>query len=154
MKKFELTKDCITVGEIKLFRIKALVELDGVEVGDLGGYIEKENNLSHDGNAWVCDDAKVYGNSMVYEDAWVGGNAQVCGNAKIHGNAWICDDAKVSENAEIYGNARIYDNARISNRVQISGNVKVGGNVRVYGDAQICGALRITGIVSFKEEQK
>ena len=64
MKKFELTSEFVTnIFGIKLFRIKALVEFGGVEVGELGGYIEKEENLDHDGTAWV------------YGDAWVCGDA-------------------------------------------------------------------------------
>lgn len=59
----------------KLFQIKALIRFGNVNVGDIGGYIEKEENLSHDGNAWVydnalvCDNAEVYGDALVYGDA-------------------------------------------------------------------------------------
>lgn len=76
MKKFELTSEFITnILGTKLFRIKALMEFGDVKAGDLGGYIEKEENLDHDGDAWVYGDAEVYG------DARVCGNAEVCGNA-------------------------------------------------------------------------
>ena len=64
MKKFELTSEFVTnILGTKLFRIKALVEFGSVKAGDLGGYIEKEDHLDHDGNAWVYGDAKVYGNA-------------------------------------------------------------------------------------------
>ena len=60
MKKFELTSESITDNYgIKLYRIKALIEFGGVTAGELGGYIEKEENLDHDGNAWVCGNAQV-----------------------------------------------------------------------------------------------
>lgn len=59
MKKYELTNECITFTGRKLYRIKALVDFGDVKAGELGGYIEKEDNLSHDGNAWVSDNAKV-----------------------------------------------------------------------------------------------
>lgn len=76
MKKFELTAEFVTnVFGKKLFRIKALVAFGDVEKGELGGFIEKEDNLSHDDNAWV------YGNAQVYGNAWVSGDAQVYGNA-------------------------------------------------------------------------
>lgn len=52
-----------------MFRIKALISFSNVTAGDLGGYVEKEDNLDHDGNAWVYGDAKVCGNALV------------CGNA-------------------------------------------------------------------------
>ena len=63
MKKFELTSEFVTFLGKKLFRIKALISFGNVEEGELGGYVEKEENLSNDGNAWVCGDARVYGNA-------------------------------------------------------------------------------------------
>ena len=100
MKKFELTAEFVTnvFGE-KLFRIKALVAFGNVEKGELGGFIEKEDNLSHDGNAWVYGDAQVSGHARVYGNAWVSGNAQVYGDALVYG------DAQVSGDAWVYGDA-------------------------------------------------
>lgn len=70
MKKFELTDEFVTnVFGKKLFRIKALVAFGNVEKGELGGFIEKEDNLSHAGNAWVRDDASVSGNAWVSDNA-------------------------------------------------------------------------------------
>ena len=70
MKKFELTTEFITnMFEKKLFRIKALVEFGNVKAGELGGYVEKEENVSQDGNAWVSGDAEVSGKERVYVDA-------------------------------------------------------------------------------------
>ncbi len=78
MKKFELTSEFITnIFGTKLFRIKALVEFGNVKKGEFGGYVEKEENLSQDGNAWVCGNAKVCGDAKVYGNAWVYGNT--CG---------------------------------------------------------------------------
>ena len=78
MKKYELLKDDTkTVFGHTLYRIKALRDFGNVEKGDLGGYIESENNLSHYGNAMVFDNAMVCDNAMVY------GNAMVCGDAVI-----------------------------------------------------------------------
>ena len=64
MKKFELTAEFVTnVFGKKLFRIKAIVAFGNVEKGELGGFIENEDNLSHDGNAWVSGNARVSGNA-------------------------------------------------------------------------------------------
>ena len=98
-KKFELTTNTKVLLGKKLFQIKALVSFGNVEAGELGGYIEKEENLSHDGNAWVCGNAEVYGNAKVYGNAWVYGDAKVygdarvCGDAWVYGDAWVCGDA-------------------------------------------------------------
>ena len=69
MKKFELTTDTKMFLGRKLFRIKALISFGNVKAGDMGGYIEKEENLSQSGNAWVSGNAKVYGNAEVSGDA-------------------------------------------------------------------------------------
>ena len=91
MKKFELTAEFVkNVFGKKMFRIKALVAFGDVEKGELGGFIEKENNLSHSGDAWVYGDAQVSG------DAWVSGNAQVSGNAWVSGNALVYDNADLA----------------------------------------------------------
>ena len=81
MKKYELTAEFIEKWGKKLFRIKALISFGSVEAGELGGYVEKEDNLAQDGDAWVCGNAWVYDNARVYGNARVCGNAWVCGNA-------------------------------------------------------------------------
>ena len=81
MKKFELTTDTKMRFGKKLFRIKALISFGNVRAGDMGGYIEKEGNLSQSGNAWVYGDAEVYGNAGVFGDARVSGDARVFGDA-------------------------------------------------------------------------
>lgn len=84
MKKHELTDDTITVGGRILHRIKALKSFSDVEEGDLGGYVEKEDNLDHSGEAWVSGNARVSGDARVY------------GNARVSGDAWVSGDARVS----------------------------------------------------------
>ena len=65
----------------KLYRIEALKDFGDIKAGDLGGYIESEDNLRHDGNARVCDNACVYGYAKVCDNARVGGNACIRGDA-------------------------------------------------------------------------
>ena len=87
MKKYEFTGETKRVElwnrTATLHRIKATVEFGFVKVGELGGWIEKEENLSHEGKAWVWGNAKVCG------------DAEVCGDAKVCGDANVCGDAKV-----------------------------------------------------------
>ena len=93
MKKFEFTGETKTISlffrTATLHRIRAVAEFGLVKIGDLGGWIEKEENLSHEGKAWVCGDAEVWGNAKVW------GNAEVWGNAKVWGDAKVCGDAEV-----------------------------------------------------------
>ncbi len=89
-KKYELLKDdCIERGRRTLYRIRALRDCRYCKSGELGGYIEKEENLSHKGNAWVAGNAKVFGNARVSGDAFVHHDAQVFGNAKVFDQARI-----------------------------------------------------------------
>ena len=59
-KKYELTEDTITCCGKTLHRIRAIKSFGGVQAGELGGYIENEDNLSQGGDAWVCGNARVY----------------------------------------------------------------------------------------------
>ena len=95
MKKYKLTEETLEYNGTTLYRIEALKDFSDVKNGDMGGWIERESNLSQNGNAWVCGNAEIYGNAKVY------------GNAEIYGNAKVCDDA------EVYGNAKVYDDANI-----------------------------------------
>ena len=143
MKKYELTDDSITVMGHKLFRIRAIRSFNGVNVGDLGGYIEKEANLSHDDNAWISDNACVYGYARIYDDAHISGNARIYNNACIYddvhisGYAYIYNDARICDNACISGCACIYDNVSISGDAYISGFAYISGYARICGDAWI-----------------
>ena len=66
-KKYILTKNTKEVFGKTLYQIEALVSFGSVVKGELGGFIEKEENLSQvSGNAWVYGDARVSGNAQVY----------------------------------------------------------------------------------------
>ena len=75
--KYKLTKECKEEWGVKLFRIEALMDFGDVEKGNKGGFVEKEENLSQENDAWVSGDAQVYGDAQVSGDAWVYGDARV-----------------------------------------------------------------------------
>lgn len=137
MKKFELTTDRIEENGTALCRIKALIDFVDVKAGDLGGYVEKEENLSQSGNSWVYGDAHVCGNACVRDNARVCDNACVRGNARVSGDACVYGNACVYDNAWVYGNARVYGNA------EVSGDAWMYGSARVYGNAQVCGDAQV-----------
>ena len=131
-KHFELTdKFIINAFGAKLFQIKCTRKIKYADIGDLGGYIEKEDNLS--GDAWVYGNARVSGNAQVCGDAWVYGNAWVSGNAQVSGDARVCGDARVYGNAQVCGDAWVYGNA------WVSGNAQVCGDAWVSNDNEHCG---------------
>ena len=116
MGKYELTKDTITInGDQTLYRIKALRDFGDVKAGDLGGYVQSENNLSHEGDCWIYDEAKVYD------------------DAEVSGSAWICGSAEVFESARIYGSARIFESARVGSSAEVFDNARIFGSVWIPG---------------------
>ena len=145
MKKYELTTNTKMCFGRKLYQIKALKDFGDVKAGDLGGYIEKEENLSQDGIAWVFGNAYVYGNARVYDDAYVYGNTLISGNAQVFGNAYVYDNAQVFGNAYVFGDAKVfgntcvYDNAEVFDNAQVFGDAKVFGNTCVFDYACVYG---------------
>ena len=120
-KKYRLLEDdTIRVCGRVLHRIEALRDFADVKKGDKGGYIESEDNLSHEGNCWVYDNARVSGNSRVYD------------NARVYGYAWLYDNARVSCNAKVYGEARVSCNAKVYGEAWVSGNAEVCDNADYY----------------------
>ena len=131
-KKYELTEDSKKFYGITLHRIRALRDFGGIKAGECGGWVEKEENLSHEYNSWV------YGNARVYGDARVCGDARVHGDAQVYGDAQVSGDAQVCGYAQVYGNARVYGDAQVCGDAQVFGDAQVYGNARVYGDAEVC----------------
>lgn len=174
-RKYELTEETKTLdGGTVLHRIRAVIDFTlsdstKVQAGDLGGWIESEDNLPHDGKAWVFDEACVYddalvgGNAEVYGKAKVFGKAQVCGGAEIFDNAQVHDEAFVSGFVRIFGNARVYGGAEVFGNSEVRGNAKVHDKARVFGGslvgdeaevsddawvydaASVCGEARVSG---------
>ena len=110
-KKYILTDDVIDFNSHTLHRIKAVRDFDCVKAGDLGGFIESEKNLDHDGDAWVTDSARVTGDAWVTGAAVVSGDAVVSGAARVTGDAWVTGAARVTGDAWVTGVARIFGDA-------------------------------------------
>ena len=91
MKKYEMTDEIKIVNGVTLHRIKALISFDSIKKGEIGGWLEKEENLDHHGNAWVS------GNAWVYDDA------RVCDDARVQGNERVTSNTVVSENTILKG---------------------------------------------------
>ena len=175
-KKYGFTEETITTEKgVLLHRIKALRDFGDVKEGDLGGFIECENNLSHDGDCWVYDNACVFDDASVNDNAHIYHNAKVYGRAKVYhyaeirdealvvGDAEVFDFAQVSGNSFIFGHAKIYDEAHVYVKADIGGCAEVYGLSRVYdyasirdyavvnGNAAILGVAKIFGNVVISE---
>lgn len=155
--KYILTDETIEVHYRILHRIKAIVDFDDVKAGDLGGFIEREENLSHEGMAWVYDNAKVFdyarvrGNGKVYDNAEIWDHADVCMDASVRNNAKVHDNARIWQGAEIYGDAMVGGHSLVEGDAKVYGNAivnlaldfEISGNARVFENAEVLGAVRV-----------
>ena len=149
-KKFELTEETREWHGHTLHRIKALKKFGNVKKGDLGGFIESENNLSQHGECWIDNEAKVYDEARVSDNAKVYGNAEVYNHAEVYGSARIYDHACVTSNAKVFDNAWAYDSAVVCGDAKVYGNAQVYGKARVFGKADVYGNAEICGNAEVK----
>ena len=126
-KKYELTEESIEFNGHKLYRIKAIKDFGPVDAGQLGGYIQSEENLSYDGYCWVYQSARVYE------------NARVCGNASVSGKSHVYGDAEVSDGAWVSGKSHVFGNAKVYGRTKVCGNAQVCMDTGLLGCTWVCG---------------
>lgn len=127
----------------RIMAAKNIISPDGKLIaakGDLGGLVEDESNLEHEGSCWVANEAKVYGCSVVAGNAIVCDNATVCQGSYVSGNAIVKNNAtvaasNVSDNAIVAAQARISDST-IKGKATISGDAKIS-NSNISGYAKI-----------------
>lgn len=137
-RKYELLKDnYINYCGKTLYRIKALRDFSNVKAGDVGGYVQSEDNLSHKGDCWVYDNVKVFNSAKIHDNAKVRGNAQIYGDAEVFGSARIHGNAKIYDEAGIFDNATVFENARVCNNARIKYNARVYGNAKIERDTII-----------------
>lgn len=178
-KTFEFTGETLLHNKVVLNRIRAVVDIPEADVkkGDIGGWVEKEENLS--GNAWVYDDSKVYGEAKVYDNAKIKGGSEVRDSAKVFGDVNIKNKSVVKYHASVFGNvlvnmsevggtSRLYGNAVITDESKIGdyacvhedafivkssvyGYANVSGKVIVKGNSEIHGNARVSGKVEITD---
>ena len=155
-KKYKLLKNDTIEYEGKiLYRIKALKETLHYKKGELGGYIQSEENLSHDGSCWVKynamvfdkarieDHALVKDRAMVYGFAIMEGHSEIRDNAKLYEYARIEDEVLIRGNAQVYGHARLYNNASVADNAKVFDYAVLSEYAKVYSNAVIEGQAEI-----------
>lgn len=149
--KYEIKRDIdIRVGDKKLYAIQALRDFGDVSLGDIGGFVEGEHNLSHEGDCWVYHSAQVYGKARVDKDAKIKDQAIVRENAKVSDSAIVAGQSEIFQNAFIYGEAivdglsTVYGNAQVFGKVNVIGHSKVHDDAWLYGDLVVDGYANIT----------
>ena len=132
-----------------LHRIRALQPV-GTEVrlGDLGGFVEHEGNLSDDteDSAWVYDDAIACNDAYLDQGATLRDRAVACERAYLSGHTRLSGEVRAEGDAYLRG-AVVRDRARVSgtllDRPKEGGYPEVCGESVVYGT--VSGQVRIGG---------
>ena len=139
-KKYEILKDrSLPMNGSEIYRIKALKDFGDVKAGDIGGFVESEDNLSHEGPCWIYGDAMVYHKAKVKDNAIVRDYVHVFNNARVMENAIVEGHARVSDDSTVFGNARVKDNANIFGHGIVHGFAIVQDNAAVFEKARVCG---------------
>ena len=145
-KKYEITSEAHPAFP-RCHRIRALRDIPavGVKMGDLGGFVESEKNLSQCGNCWIFDSA------IAMDNAWVTGNAQMHGHSQMFDNAKLWDYSQMWDNSQMFGSSLMWDNSQMFDDSQMwgssrmSGNSKMFDNAKMWDDSQMFGSSRISG---------
>ncbi len=155
--KYRLNRDIdIRVGEKKLYVIEALRDFGDVSLGDLGGFVESEENLAHEGDCWIYDSAMVYGKARVNRDAKIKDQAHVYDYAMVSDKAVVAGQTEVFQRAVVYdevvidGMCSVYGNAQVFGKTQVRGHSKIHDDAWVYGDFIIDSYANITRKVTQK----
>lgn len=154
--KYKLTNKTKNVAGITVYQIQALKDFGNVKVGDVGGWVENEFNLSQEGNCWISDNAvairnsRIQHNAQVYENACITTNAIISRNAKVHGNSQVSGRAQVTDNADIFDYAHVTDNTVVSQNACVFGKATVKRYALVRGNAKVAlyQSIQFNGVIS------
>lgn len=129
-RKYEFTDEVHYVSRyIVLKRIRALIDIPthDIKAGDLGGWIQKVSNLPHENQAWVSENAKVYGDAVIEDDSLVFGDAEVSGKCHVFGRSIISGLAELNENVSIVSST--IKDAYISGYVTVKNSMITGDSI-------------------------
>lgn len=98
-KHFKLTEETIQWQGHTLHRIETTRDSYWAKAGELGGFVESERNLR--GEAWVADEAKVWGG------AYLLGRSLARDNAQVFDKCTLMDMVRVEGNSRIYGRGTV-----------------------------------------------
>lgn len=126
--KYEILSD-----EEKIINGHRLHRIRNIRTGECGGWVENEDNLSHEGNCWIEPDAAVFEYARVREHAIISGNARIFGNADVLGYAIVKDHGQVYGNAQVCGKSIIKGYSKVYDNACVGSFYITGVNERIFG---------------------
>ena len=141
-KHFKLTEETkVNKAGHTLHRIEATRDTRHAKAGDKGGFVEREDNLG--GEAWVADDARVWGEARLYGYSYAGGQACIYDRARMHSQAGAEGEAQIYGRSELGGTVRVTDNAHVFGDTKLVGSVRIGEDAFVEHTKGYCSLLNI-----------
>ena len=126
-KKFELSNITMEYKGRTLYRIKATKDFSDVKKGDLGGWVQYEENLSQQGICWIYDDAKCMDNSRVTEDSIMRDFAEMYDCSKMH------DCSQMFDHSEMHYCSEMHDYSQMHDFSEMHGNSMLKDKEKLYG---------------------
>ena len=152
MKKYEVT-DIPHPDYPWLRRVRALYSFrSDVQKGQLGGYVQSEENLPQEGTCWLFDDAVAIEDAFVTQQAVMKnkaiakGHCLVSGTAVCDGNALVCDDAIVTA-GNLTDCCLVGGTANIHAHPQTGISPKLCDQAKVYGEVSGQVKCRREGVI-------
>lgn len=108
-----------------------------VQVGTIGGWIQSEECLSHDGDCWIDHTSKVFNRTTVIDDAQIR-DSSIQGNHVIGGSS-------ILQGCEFKGHGSRIKGRNILIRVNVEGSIIISGETDI-SHTNIWGGLRANTI--------
>ena len=174
--KYEITNIEMNWNGHILHRIESLKDftlINGKEIhkGDLGGWVENENNLSQEGLCWIYEECKMYENarrsgnsighensqqfgcSQQYENSQQYGASQQYGNSKQFEHSLQFGNSRQYGNSQQYGNSHQYGNSQQYENSQQFGHSYQSGNSKQFGESKADKDMSLSGNSLFETEE-
>lgn len=124
---------------LKLFRIIALREFrtkNGYDVrsGEVGGYVEGEQNLSQNDFSWIFNTAMVFDDALLIDST-------VHDQAKVFGNC-ILTDCEIRRKVRVWGSCTLTE-CYLTDNVDVSGECEVT-DTKAFNSSVITGKSKVT----------
>ena len=139
-KKYEILTDEENTIEFEgriLHRIRALKDFGFVKIGEIGGYVQTEDNLSQYNKCWIYDDAKCMDNARVCDNAKMFRDSKMYDNSKMFNNSRMYDNTKMFDNAKTYDNSTMFDKAEMHNNSAMLDNSTMYDNSQMFNNTEM-----------------
>lgn len=124
-----------------------------IHAGDLGGWLETEENLSQEGTCVVLDEAIVSGKAIVRDNAIVEDHAKIIGpvNKNTSKGIIIEHEAHVGDNAKVLSFACVREFGSVEGHAEVKDAAIVSGSACIKGYAVLADCAKLTDNATIKD---